>query len=426
VAYGGDFGSNLFDTALNTGVDMVAAQAANIIGAETAVGSFEKYAAHAALGCGVGMVKSGSGDGCVPAATGAVAGHMAADGIKVALADKTNTKPIALMAAAVPGRTLDDGGVFFGGLVGGTAAALATGGKNVQGDFALGQGAAENAIKNNYLKFDERKKLEQAEKDCFAGGSDQACATVTVLRQKDQLTDRLLANAAASCKGAECAEVATFIRKEMSDLGCPTLAACPDQKALAAYWSAAQGKAQGLEMVVPEAWLLDVKAAADLGKWGIKAVSNVAGKSSLEALQTISRTTADDAALARVTNNFYRDGVGENGRTRAGANAGFDTTNLQSKLEGYLLDPAHPQNQTKATWFQQALGFDKKNWQQLGSQITFNESTAIATKTTQYGQTFEQVIPIKGANGKIIDVPFVFMKDNTGTVRLVTGIPAKK
>jgi len=110
----------------------------------------------------------------------------------------------------------------------------------------------------------------------------------------------------------------------------------------------------------------------------------------------------------------------------AGGNAGFDTANLQSKLDGYLLDPAHPQNQTKATWFQQALGFDKSNWQQLGSQITFNEATAIATKTTQYGKTFEQVIPITGANGKTIDVPFVFMKDNTGTVRLVTGIPAKK
>ena len=99
---------------------------------------------------------------------------------------------------------------------------------------------------------------------------------------------------------------------------------------------------------------------------------------------------------------------------------------MQSKLEGYLLDVSHSQNQTKATWFQQALGFDQSNWQQLATQITFDESTAIATKTTQYGQTFEQTIPITGANGNTANVTFVFMKDNTGTVRLVTGIPTKK
>jgi hypothetical protein len=38
------------------------------------------------------------------------------------------------------------------------------------------------------------------------------------------------------------------------------------------------------------------------------------------------------------------------------SNVRFDTSNLESKLNGYLLDPAHPQNQTKANWFSQALG----------------------------------------------------------------------
>jgi filamentous hemagglutinin len=106
--------------------------------------------------------------------------------------------------------------------------------------------------------------------------------------------------------------------------------------------------------------------------------------------------------------------------------AGFDTANLQSKLQGYLLDATHAQNQTKATWFQQALGFDKGNWEGLASQIKFDEAKAVVTKTTQYGQTFEQKIPIIGTNGRTIDVPFVFLKDGSGTVRLVTGVPAKK
>ena len=105
---------------------------------------------------------------------------------------------------------------------------------------------------------------------------------------------------------------------------------------------------------------------------------------------------------------------------------GFDTSNLESKLAGYLLDPAHPQNQTKAIWFSQALGFNQSNWQDLASQLYFDPAMAVATKTTQYGQTFEQVIPISGANGKTIDTTFVFMKDSSGAVRLVTGIPAKQ
>ncbi|MDP9156631.1 MAG: filamentous hemagglutinin [Pseudomonadota bacterium] len=46
-------------------------------------------------------------------------------------------------------------------------------------------------------------------------------------------------------------------------------------------------------------------------------------------------------------------------------NAGFDTSNLESKVKGYLLDPDHSQNQSKANWFNQALGFNQSNWKIL-------------------------------------------------------------
>jgi filamentous hemagglutinin len=108
------------------------------------------------------------------------------------------------------------------------------------------------------------------------------------------------------------------------------------------------------------------------------------------------------------------------------SNAGFDSTNLESKLSGYLLDPVHPQNQTKANWFSQALGFDQSNWQGLAKQLYFDPATAVPIKITQYGQTFEQLIPITGANGKTISTTFVFMKDSSGVVRLVTGLPTRK
>jgi hypothetical protein len=105
---------------------------------------------------------------------------------------------------------------------------------------------------------------------------------------------------------------------------------------------------------------------------------------------------------------------------------GFDTSNLESKLKGYLLNPGHPQNQQKAIWFRRALGFDQSNWERLALQLYFDPATALATKSNQYGQTFEQIISVVGANGNVIDTTFVFMKDKTGTVRLVTGIPARK
>jgi len=59
-------------------------------------------------------------------------------------------------------------------------------------------------------------------------------------------------------------------------------------------------------------------------------------------------------------------------------------------LQGYLLDAEHPQNQTKATWFQQALGFDKSNWEGLASQIQFDETKAVVTKFMLSVKRFQQ------------------------------------
>ena len=111
---------------------------------------------------------------------------------------------------------------------------------------------------------------------------------------------------------------------------------------------------------------------------------------------------------------------------RTAASVGFDTTNLESKLAGYLLDASHPQNQSKANWFKQALGFEKSNWQELASQLKFDESLAVKTKVTQYGTTYEQSIRLLGPNGNTINTTFVFMRDSDGVVKLVTGIPTKK
>ncbi|PKO77885.1 MAG: hypothetical protein CVU21_05590 [Betaproteobacteria bacterium HGW-Betaproteobacteria-15] len=205
AAYGGDLGKNLLNGAINTGVDIVSQQAASWIGANTDVGSFEKYAAHALLGCGAGMAKSGSGDGCVPAATGAVIGHLSADSVKVALSNGEDPGVLANMFNAVPGKTLNDNVAFISGLIGGGAAALVGDDSQIQGNFALGQGAAENAVKNNYLKFDEAKKLNGLKEQELIGQCQSDCKTEiarleAVDRQRNEQLAQCQGSSASSCQ----------------------------------------------------------------------------------------------------------------------------------------------------------------------------------------------------------------------------------
>jgi filamentous hemagglutinin len=152
--------------------------------------------------------------------------------------------------------------------------------------------------------------------------------------------------------------------------------------------------------------------AATMGATGTGALGATLGGA--KAIGALEQAAVDATAVSRMTN-----GVAASGR-------GFDAANLESKLAGYLLDAEHAQNQTKATWFDQALGFNQSNWQDLASQLYFNPATAVATKSSQFGQTFEQVISIVGANGRTIDTTFVFIRDPSGTVRFVTGIPTKQ
>lgn len=102
------------------------------------------------------------------------------------------------------------------------------------------------------------------------------------------------------------------------------------------------------------------------------------------------------------------------------------------KLDKYLLNPEHKKVVTnkkgetkevysgKAQWFEGALGFNRNNMSDLAKQIQFDPQTAVVTKTTIYGNRYEQTIKIEGANGKSLDVPFIFQRNLDGVVRLVT------
>ena len=94
------------------------------------------------------------------------------------------------------------------------------------------------------------------------------------------------------------------------------------------------------------------------------------------------------------------------------------------KVEGYLLKPEHVKADVtlsgKAQWFEQNLGFTKENMDDLIKQIKFDPEKAVPTALTEHGQKYTQLIELNGANGITREVPFVFIKNHDGIVRLVT------
>ena len=98
---------------------------------------------------------------------------------------------------------------------------------------------------------------------------------------------------------------------------------------------------------------------------------------------------------------------------------------VYKKLDTYLLDKTHKSNKGKADFFEKALGFNKSNIDKLAKQVKFNLKNATQKATTQYGTKYEQIIKIKGANGKSVDAKFIWIKNKDGIVRLVTGYSTK-
>jgi filamentous hemagglutinin len=208
-----------------------------------------------------------------------------------------------------------------------TAAGAAVGGK-------AGAAAGLNEVANNYLSHPERNLLNQKQKECLTSGSASACSAANALITKDQLSDKLLANAVATCSGNECNNVVNFIGKEIAAQGCTSPSACPDTATLNKYWSIAQEKAQGLEPVYPEAWLLDVKGVLDLGKFGVKLLTSggTGAKGSLYALAQLGKT---DATLSEA--NFTVRLSGLDGAK--GGVAATDGLAFRTDLPSHMIGP---------------------------------------------------------------------------------------
>jgi hypothetical protein len=138
------------------------------------------------------------------------------------------------------------------------------------------------------------------------------------------------------------------------------------------------------------------------------------------------------AILDAVKQDFSPDEVGQVEAQCPLQNAAIEqnATNAErvtDKLSRYLLNPDHPVGGTKAKWFDQALGFNRANLDDLAAQIKFDPSTAVQTGVTQYGTQFNQIINIVGSNGRTIPVTFGWIVPTGQTAaNLVTAIPTPK
>ena len=150
--------------------------------------------------------------------------------------------------------------------------------------------------------------------------------------------------------------------------------------------------------------------------YALVGVSPVAAEAVLSNAASKARAAENVAARAD-----YGTSVGASSVELAATRASVD-----DKLTRYLLNVDHPIGGPKAKWFDSALGFNQGNAQQLANQIVFNEASAVQTAVIERGIKFNQVIPITGANGRVIDVTFGWIRNNDGVVRLTTGVPTKK
>jgi RHS repeat-associated protein len=80
------------------------------------------------------------------------------------------------------------------------------------------------------------------------------------------------------------------------------------------------------------------------------------------------------------------------------------TIDVEGKLVGYALNPAHPKGKDKAVVFQSALGYNQTNAADLAAQLQagLRNNPAVHTGTDQFGQRFRVDIPVTGPGGTAV------------------------
>jgi Domain of unknown function (DUF6883) len=102
----------------------------------------------------------------------------------------------------------------------------------------------------------------------------------------------------------------------------------------------------------------------------------------------------------------------------------------EAKFVNYLLDDTHPKGGSKAKFFADALGIERKDWRYLAAQLHDGlaraELVEVGVKGWQegFGLNFNAIIPVKGLNGRTIDILTNWIMEPGRQPRLSTAIPA--
>jgi hypothetical protein len=167
IMNGGSFGNNLQHAVVNSVAEEIAKDigekfAGEIKEAAPDLGAVGTELAHGALGCVTGTIRAQSGDGCVPGAAGAVAGHLTAPVIfgdtKAQYLNGTLTEQQYEQARA--------DAAFYSGVIGGGIAAGLGSTEQVNTNFGLGSAAGNNAALNNYLAGWQKADMDKALAEC--------------------------------------------------------------------------------------------------------------------------------------------------------------------------------------------------------------------------------------------------------------------
>lgn len=103
----------------------------------------------------------------------------------------------------------------------------------------------------------------------------------------------------------------------------------------------------------------------------------------------------------------------------------------EAKFLRYLLDEAHPKGGSKAKFFKEVLGIGSADWRYLAAQLHDGLKTAELVESGVkhfeggFGVSFNAVMPIKGLNGRTVDINTNWIMEPGQQPRLSTAVPAK-
>lgn len=102
----------------------------------------------------------------------------------------------------------------------------------------------------------------------------------------------------------------------------------------------------------------------------------------------------------------------------------------EAKFIRYLLDPKHPKGGSKAKFFNAALGIDQRDWRYLAAQLHDGlkhatlKDLGVKSWDGGIGVAFNAVIPVRGLNGRTIDIDSNWIMEPGMQPRLSTAVPA--